>query len=133
MTAKEEIAKSMTECVGPHGLIETIYGIFGKKAKVSIPMSKTVCDSSVEELDLSQRARNGLHRDGCFTIGQLVDLVNAKGIRKIRNLGEKSQREINIKLLEYTYATLSEHEKRAFFLDMIEKNTVMNRSAVGTS
>ena len=75
----------MVECVGSHGLIETIYGVFGKKAKVTVPMSKAICDSSVEELDLSQRARNGLHRDGCFTIGQLVDLVNADGIRRIRN------------------------------------------------
>lgn len=124
MTEKEEVAKSMVECVGSHGLIETIYGVFGKKAKVSIPMSKTICDSSVEELDLSQRARNGLHRDGCFTIGQLVDLVNADGIRRIRNLGEKSQREIHDKLLEYTYVALTETEKRGFFLDMIDKNTV---------
>ena len=86
MTAKEEIAKSMVECVGTHGLIETIYGVFGKKAKVTVPMSKAICDSSVEELDLSQRARNGLHRDGCFTIGQRVDLVNAD----VKNLKEKS-------------------------------------------
>ena len=50
--------------------------------------------------------------------------MNADGIRRIRNLGEKSQREIHVNLLEYTYAALTETEKRGFLLDMIDKNTV---------
>ena len=122
MTVKEELAKTMAEHASGRGVIETILMVFGKKAKVSIPLSTELCESPIEELDLSQRSRNGLHREGCFTIGGLTDIINEKRLQKIRNIGAGSTREIKKKLLVCAYDALNEREKSAFFLDMIEKN-----------
>ena len=123
MTTKEEIARSLVNCASGTGVVETILAVFGKKARVSIPLSKELCQSPIDELDLSRRSLNGLMRDSCFTVGQLVDIVNENGLRRIRNIGAGSVSEIKKKLLVCAYLALNDREKSAFFLDMIENNT----------
>lgn len=123
MTEKEQISKELIKCAEKAGLIETIAGFFGRSAQVALPLSKEVCERPLEELDLSVRAATGLHRDRRLTVGDVVDAINGGALRKIRNIGAGSEREIREKLLIYTYNALTEREKCSFFLDIIEKNT----------
>lgn len=54
----------------------------------------------IENLDLTVRSYNCLKRHGIQTIQELTEKPKSE-IEKIRNLGKKSLREINKKLLEY--------------------------------
>jgi len=54
---------------------------------------------SIEELELSVRASNGLKRANINTVGDLVEKTREE-MGKIRNLGQKSLDEIERKLKE---------------------------------
>lgn len=54
----------------------------------------------VDELELSVRASNSLHRGGIHTLYQLIDLYNRGELLDIRNLGRNSFEEIEAKLYE---------------------------------
>ncbi|NLU50793.1 MAG: DNA-directed RNA polymerase subunit alpha [Syntrophomonadaceae bacterium] len=58
-----------------------------------------VLDMSIEELELSVRASNGLKRANINTVGDLVEKTREE-MGKIRNLGQKSLDEIERKLKE---------------------------------
>ena len=50
----------------------------------------------IAELNLSVRSYNCLRRAGCSTIGDILRLIgeDENGLRKIRNLGSRSEKEI---------------------------------------
>ena len=52
--------------------------------------------AGIEELNLSTRPYNSLKRAGCSTVGDVLRLVGEEGngLKGIRNLGAKSEREI---------------------------------------
>ena len=56
----------------------------------------------IEELELSVRSFNSLKRGGCHTVGDILDVMNEEGVglRRIRNLGARSEVEIKEKLEE---------------------------------
>ena len=56
----------------------------------------------IEELDLSVRSFNSLKRGGCNTVGDILDVMgeDGQGLRRIRNLGARSESEIKEKLEE---------------------------------
>lgn len=58
-----------------------------------------VLEMSIEELELSVRASNGLKRANINTVGDLIE-KNREEMSKIRNLGQKSLEEIEKKLKE---------------------------------
>ncbi|HEX3010939.1 MAG TPA: DNA-directed RNA polymerase subunit alpha [Syntrophomonadaceae bacterium] len=58
-----------------------------------------VLDMSIEELELSVRASNGLKRANINTVGDLIEKTREE-MSKIRNLGQKSLEEIERKLKE---------------------------------
>ncbi len=60
-----------------------------------------ILEMSIEELELSVRASNGLKRANIHTVGHLVEKTREE-MSKIRNLGQKSLEEIERKLSEYT-------------------------------
>lgn len=55
----------------------------------------------IDELELSTRTWNALHRWGVYTIADLVELGLKGELSKIRNLGEKSLNEIDYMLDRY--------------------------------
>ena len=59
-------------------------------------------DIKLEELELSVRSFNSLKRGGCNTVGDMQDLLDEEGngLRRIRNLGARSEAEIKEKLEE---------------------------------
>ena len=54
----------------------------------------------IEDLDLSVRSFNSLKRGGCHTVGDILDVMgeDENGLRRIRNLGVRSETEIKEKL-----------------------------------
>jgi len=68
-------------------------------------------NADILELGLGVRAYNGLKRAGLCTVGQVMARLgeDGEGIKSIRNLGEKSQKEILEKLqeLSLTYKAAS--------------------------
>jgi DNA-directed RNA polymerase subunit alpha len=58
-----------------------------------------VLDMSIEELELSVRASNGLKRANINSVGDLIEKTREE-MSKIRNLGQKSLEEIEHKLKE---------------------------------
>lgn len=119
---KDEIVAELLNCAKENGLVDTIGTAFGTYVKVSIAFSKRACDTSIDELDFSVRARNAMKRANIFTIGEAVDLIAGDGLLQIRNLGKKTQNEIKTLILLYGYENLSENEKRLFFYDLVERN-----------
>lgn len=65
----------------------------------------------IEELNLSQRASNGLKRAQIMTI----DAILEKDLNAVRNLGVKSVREIKNAVLNYSYDRMSDNQKAEFW------------------
>ena len=123
---KEEIVNELLNSVDRNGLVTTLYGVFGRSVKVSIPFSQRACDMSIDDIDFSPRANNSLKRAGVFTIGEIIDLIADDGLLRIRNLGKKTQNEIKTRILLFGYERLTEAEKKRFFYDVVEKNCIAN-------
>ena len=121
---KEEIVNELLNSVYRNGLVTTLYGVFGKSVKVSIPFSQRACDMSIDDIDFSPRANNSLKRAGIFTIGEIIDLIADDGLIRIRNLGKKTQNEIKTRIMVFGYDRLNEKEKKRFFYDVIERNAI---------
>lgn len=121
---KDEVVNELLRSANENGLITTIYGVFGKCVKVSIPFSQKSCDTSIDELDFSVRANNSMKRVGVFTIGEVIDLIASDGLLRIRNLGKKTQNEIKTRILVFGYERLTENERKRFFYDVVDKNCI---------
>ena len=120
---KDEVVNELLKSANENGLIITLYGVFGKCVKVSIPFSRKACEMSIDDIDFSPRANNSLKRAGVFTIGEIIDLIADDGLLRIRNLGKKTQNEIKTRILVCGYERLTENERKRFFYDVVEKNT----------
>ena len=55
---------------------------------------------SIDEIGLSNRSVNALHRVEIYTVGEMIEL-NEEFLHKIRNIGEKSIEEICKKIQEF--------------------------------
>ena len=66
--------------------------------------------TEISELNLSVRSYNCLRRAGCNTVGDILRIIedeDSGGLRKIRNLGNRSEEEIleNVEKLKKEYAS----------------------------
>lgn len=120
---KAEVVKTLINAQKEFGLVETLHKVYGRDIKVNIGFSKSACDASIEELVLSVRSYNALRRANISTLGDLIEKLNEGGLKSIRNLGVKSYREIQTKMLVYGFEHLSEKEKYVFFEYLVENNT----------
>ena len=115
--------KTLFESAEKIGLISTL-ATFGNDIKISIPLSQRLCDKSIDDMDLSVRASNGLKRSGAMTVRELTDtIMSEKGLDTVRNLGKKSISEIKTKLLHLAYNDLNDQEKQRFWSKFIELNS----------
>ena len=116
------VATELYESAKVHGLVDTLHTIFGNNIKTSIAFCKSACETSIDTLEFSVRASNALKRSGLMTVRDVIDAIADEKLMHIRNLGRKSYNEIKTRILKYGYDQLSEKEKIAFFLDLIERN-----------
>ncbi|MCR5738227.1 MAG: hypothetical protein K6G43_00245 [Lachnospiraceae bacterium] len=95
----------------------------GSKFYYKLHMTKEMTDASLEELDLSVRSSNCLHRAEYFKIGQLVDALAAgMSLSSIRNCGKNSAREIMEQLFLYQYDKISREKKEIYLLETVVYN-----------
>lgn len=125
MTTKTEIVNTLIKSAEINGLIPAIYSAFGKSVKIRIQLSASTLNQSVDDLDFSVRSSNCLKRSSIMQIRDIVSAIEEDRLLKVRNLGKTSYSEIQTKLLALAYSKLSEVEKRQFFLDLVESNSII--------
>ena len=102
-----------------------VVAMFGNGLHFRIPMTQELWDTSIDELNLTVRARNGLMRAGTDTIGKVAELImNDEGLNKVRNLGRKSISEIKTAILTEGYKGLDQSAQLTFWKDFIEANHI---------
>jgi len=89
----------------------------GGKLRFIIFETKDLYDVDILDLELSVRASNGLKRGGFLNVGELVNSIDSsEDLKKIRNLGEKSIKEIMRALFVFQYTRISP-EKRDVYVE----------------
>lgn len=119
---RTELSDTIYKACLEQGLVSALAGNLGRNINVSLWFSVTACDAGIEQLELYVRSYNALRRAGIETVSQLVVGFNEGRIKSVRNLGAKSFREIQTRILVYGFEQLTEKEKRHFILDLVEKN-----------
>ena len=119
---KTEIIKILMETEQAYGLAETLNAVFGEDIRVKLSFSQDIYTTKIEDMILSARSYNALRRAGITTISQLIDVINRGNLKGIKNLGVKSYREIQTKIVVLGYDQLSEEKKKDFFLYIIDNN-----------
>jgi DNA-directed RNA polymerase alpha subunit len=123
MTNKEMAVNALIQSSEEIGLVPTLNAVFGKTVKVKIPFTKRACEAPIDDIEFSPRANNSMKRGSVFTIGEIIDIINDDdGLKRIRNLGTKTENEIKTRLLVYAYDRLTDNEKKIFFYDVLEGN-----------
>ena len=121
MKENKSAAEFLCACAAEDGILNVLAIFFPKGTIVRIPCMRSVCEQSVDNLELSPRAYHCLMRANIRTIRELVDSLESQSIMKIRNLGAKSAAEIRRKLLAFSYEALSEPAKVAFWAGMLKR------------
>ena len=86
-----------------------------------VPYSSRLADLSIDEMNLTVRSSNGLKRANAGTFGQLRDLLAMEnGILSVRNLGQKSAKEIKQLFFEECYARLLPYEKAQYWQEILD-------------
>ncbi len=94
-------------------------GTFHFKMATSPEMRAT----EIDVLELSVRSYHGLKRAGYDTIGQIIDGVeNGMQIKRIRNLGAISIREIMENIFIWYLSTMSVEQREKYILETIMMN-----------
>lgn len=119
---KALVATELYESAKVNGFVDTLHSIFGNNIKTSIAFSKSACNTGIDDIDFSVRSSNALKRSGLMTVGDVIDAIADDKLLHIRNLGRKSYNEIKTRILKFGYDQLTEKEKIAFFLDLVERN-----------
>lgn len=103
--------------------VTPVLALCGCDLKLRIPMTRTLWDTSIENLNLSVRAYNGLRRAGADTIGRVCEIIMSEtGLSAVRNLGKKSVSEIKTAVIIAGYEQLSHAEKLDFWQHFIDSN-----------
>ena len=119
---KALVATELYESAKVNGFVDTLHSIFGNNIKTSIAFSKSAFNTGIDDIDFSVRSSNALKRSGLMTVGDVIDAIADDKLLHIRNLGRKSYNEIKTRILKFGYDQLTEKEKIAFFLDLVERN-----------
>lgn len=101
------------------GIFETLrqLGIY----EAIIPYSKRIGELSIDEMNLTVRSSNGLKRASIHTFGQLkARMSEENGLINIRNIGQKSLREIKQLFFEECYARLLPYEKAQYWQEILD-------------
>ena len=102
------------------GVLETLWRL--DVQNVSVPYSERLTDLSIDEMNLTVRSSNGLKRANAGTFGRLKELMETeKGIMSVRNLGQKSAREIKQMFFEETYTRLFPYEKAQYWQEILDR------------
>lgn len=112
-------AISLREQADKSGVLPTLHQLGVHDAFV--PYSTRLADLSIDEMNLTVRSSNGLKRANAGTFGRLYDLMSMEnGILSVRNLGQKSAKEIKQMFFEECYARLLPYEKALYWQEIVD-------------
>ena len=86
-----------------------------------VPYSIRLAGLSIDEMNLTVRSSNGLKRADIHTLSELYDRMQTENaLISIRNIGQKSLKEIKQLFFEECYARLQPYEKAQYWQEIIE-------------
>lgn len=101
------------------GILATLHQLGVHEAP--IPYSNRLSDLSIDEMNLTVRSSNGLKRANAGTFGRLRDLMAMEnGVISVRNLGQKSAKEIKQLFFEECYIRLLPYEKAHYWQEALD-------------
>ena len=104
------------------GVFATAAANFGSTSP-AVPNLPRLAQLSIDELNLSVRAANGLMRAGMNTFGKLAaGIAQEGGLFKIRNLGVKSEKEIRKAYIEECYQRMAPFEKAEYWQGFLDQS-----------
>ena len=112
-------AISLREQADKSGVLHTIsqLGVHD----VLVPYSSRHADLSIDEMNLTIRSSNGLKRANIHTFGALKEMMTIEnGLQNIRNIGQKSIKEIKQLFFEESYARLLPYEKACYWQSVLD-------------
>jgi len=114
-----ERAISLREQADKLGILATLHKLGIHEAIV--PYSSRLAELSIDEMNLTVRSSNGLKRAGVHTFGQLHDRLGLEnGLINIRNIGQKSMKEIKQLFFEECYTRLLPYEKAQYWQEVLD-------------
>ena len=103
------------------GVLQTLKSIDIHEALV--PYSSRFDSLSIDELNLTVRSSNGLKRAGALTYAKLRDLLAIEnGLLNVRNIGQKSTKEIKQVFFEECYSKLLPYEKAHYWQEVLDNH-----------
>ena len=101
------------------GILETLRGLGIHEAIV--PYSSGLAEISIDEMNLTVRSSNGLKRANIHTFGSLKERLKIEnGLISIRNIGQKSLKEIKQLFFEECYTRLLPYEKAQYWQEVLD-------------
>ena len=86
-----------------------------------IPYNYRLVTLSIDEMNLSVRSANGLKRANIHTFGALKEILAVEnGLLNIRNIGQKSIKEIKQQFFEECYIRLLPYEKAHYWQEVLD-------------
>lgn len=111
-TSEQELM--LRELANQKGVLHTLRFIGVSHA--APPYVDRLANINIDDLTLSVRSSNGLKRAGVHTFGRLFALMQREnGIKSVRNLGEKSVKEITRTFFEECYVRLLPYEQVVYW------------------
>ena len=105
------------------GILETL-----KKLSVhetTVPYSTRLAELGIDEMNLTVRSSNGLKRANIHTFSQLYDRMQAEnGLIGIRNIGQKSLKEIKQLFFMECYTRLLPYEKAHYWQELLDNRYI---------
>ena len=103
-----------------YGVLPTLYGMGIYDA--AVPYNARIDENSIDEINLTVRSSNGLKRANIHTFGKLKQLIESEnGIMSVRNLGQKSAKEITALFYEECYIRLLPYERAWYWQEIVNK------------
>ena len=101
------------------GILTTLHKLGVHEAIV--PYSSRLGELSIDEMSLTVRSSNGLKRANIHTFGQLKERLEIEnGLINIRNIGQKSIKEIKQLFFEECYNRLLHYERARYWQDVLD-------------
>ena len=101
------------------GVLELLRKMHRRNAIV--PYSNRFAELNIDEMNLTVRSSNGLKRAGIHTFGQLQERMGEEnGLINIRNIGQKSLKEIQQLFFKECYSRLLSYEKAQYWQEILD-------------
>ena len=122
MRNTDTIVRTLYDSACENGLIRTLEAVFGSRCVLPLPLSTAVCEAPVTELMLRSRGGNGLMRMKLNNIGELTDMIAENRLASVRNIGDKTVREIKTALVTFVWGQLDEEDKMELLREILLRN-----------